>query len=298
MKYLKFGKNLEMSQIIAGMMRAKDAAMEGDALLSFVEECIDMGIDSFDHAPVYGGYVCEKLFGDAVLRKKPKLRNKMKLVTKTGIVLPGVEDNSRIYYKSTKEEIIKEMDKSLVNLRTDYVDLLLIHRPDILGNPEETADALEALVKVGKVLAVGVSNHMPSQMTALQSFLDIPLVTNQMELSVMATYNFENGVVDDAYIRRIPLMAWSPLGGGNIFANTDEKAIRIRKEVDRIAEVHYTTADAIMYAWLFRHPVGIAAVTGTMNIDRIRTAVKALDIILTYDEWYTILAASRGYDVP
>ncbi|MDD3174216.1 MAG: aldo/keto reductase [Herbinix sp.] len=298
MKYLKYGKKLEMSQVIAGMMRLNDAAMEGDTLLNFVEKCIDMGIDSFDHAPVYGGYKCEKIFGDNVLRKKPELRNKMKLVTKTGIVLPGVEGNKRIYYKSTKEEISKEMDKSLSNLGTDYVDLLLVHRPDILGNPEETADALETLVKEGKVLNVGVSNYTPSQMKVLQSYLTIPLVTNQMELSVAATYNFENGVVDDAFIRRIPLMAWSPLGGGSIFQNNDEKSERIRTELKEIAEAHNATIDSIMYAWLFRHPVGIAAVTGTMNIDRIRTAVKALSIILSYEEWYTILAASRGYDVP
>lgn len=287
-----------MSQVVVGMMRLNDAAIEGDALLNLVEKCIDMGIDTFDHAPVYGGYKCEKLFGDNVLKKKPELRKKMKLVTKTGIVLPGVEGNKRIYYKSTKEEIIKEMDKSLENLGTDFVDLLLVHRFDILGNPEETADALQTLVKDGKVLNVGVSNYMPSQIRALQSFLSIPIVTNQMELSAAATYNFENGVVDDAFERRIPLMAWSPLGGGSIFKNTDEKSVQIRTEVEKIAKAHNTTIDAILYAWLFRHPVGIAAITGTMSIDRIRTAVEALDIILSYDEWYAILAASRGYDVP
>ncbi len=184
---------MELSQVIVGCMRAKDAGMEGEEMLRFVEGCLDMGIDSFDHAPVYGGYTCEKIFGDAVLRKEPQLRKKMKLVTKAGIVLPGVEGNKAIYYKSTKKEILKEIEESLEKLGTDYVDLLLVHRPDPLADPEETADALETVVKEGKALHVGVSNFMPSQITMLQSFMSVPLVTNQMELSVYWTTPLQGG---------------------------------------------------------------------------------------------------------
>ena len=251
-----------------------------------------------DHAPVYGGYTCEKIFGDAVLRKRPELRDKMQLITKAGIVCPGHYGNKTIYYKSTKEEILKEMDESLEKLGTDHVDLLLIHRPDPLADPAETADALETVVKQGKALNVGVSNFLPSQMTMLQSYLNIPLVTNQMELSVKNTENFFNGVVDDAFTRRIPLMAWSPLGGGDVFKSTDEKFVRLRTVLTAIAEEHKTTIDAVIYAWLFVHPVRIAAITGTMNADRIQKAVDATELELSYDEWYQILEASRGYAVP
>ena len=183
-------------------------------------------------------------------------------------------------------------------LGTDYVDLLLVHRPDPLADPEETADALETVVKEGKALHVGVSNFMPSQITMLQSFMSVPLVTNQMELSVKCVDNFFNGVLDDAFTRRIPLMAWSPLGGGSVFTGEDEQSVRLRDVLGQIAEEHGTTMDAIMYAWLFAHPVRIAAITGTMNINRIKTAVKAQELSLSYDEWYRILAASRGFDVP
>lgn len=298
MKYLKFGKELELSQVVVGCMRVKDAGMDGKELLQFAEICMDMGITAFDHAPVYGGYTCEQLFGEAVLKNNPGLRKKMKLITKSGIVLPGVEQNKSIYYKSTKANIIKEVNESLLKLNSDYIDLLLIHRPDPLAHPGETAAALEQVVREGKVLNVGVSNFTSSQVEMLQSYLSIPLVTNQIELSVKTAEHFFDGAVDAAFTKRMPLMSWSPLGGGSIFSGQEEQSVRLREILQQIAEEHGTSMDAIMYAWLFIHPVGIAAITGTMNPDRIKTAVEALTISLTYDEWYLILAASRGYQVP
>lgn len=298
MKKIKLSENLFLSQVVMGCMRIADSGLTEAELLRLVEECLDMGVTSIDHAPVYGGYTCEKIFGDAVLRKKPELREKMELITKAGIVCPGHYGNKTIYYNSTKEEILKEMDESLEKLGTDHVDLLLIHRPDPLADPEETADALETVVKEGKALNVGVSNFMPSQIAMLQSYMSIPLVTNQMELSVKNTENFFNGVVDDALTRKMPLMAWSPLGGGDVFKGTDEKFVRLRTVLAAVAEQYQTTMDAVMYAWLFTHPAKIAALTGTMNADRIRTAVHASDIQLSYDEWYQILEASRGFSVP
>lgn len=298
MKKIKLSENLSLSQVVMGCMRIADSGLTEAELLRLVEECLDMGVTSIDHAPVYGGYTCEKIFGDAVLRKKTELREKMELITKAGIVCPGHYGNKTIYYNSTKEEILKEMDESLEKLGTDHVDLLLIHRPDPLADPAETADALETVVKEGKALNVGVSNFMPSQIAMLQSYMSIPLVTNQMELSVKNTENFFNGVVDDALTRKMPLMAWSPLGGGDVFKGTDEKFVRLRTVLTAVAEQYQTTMDAVMYAWLFTHPAKIAALTGTMNADRIRTAVHASDIQLSYDEWYQILEASRGFSVP
>lgn len=298
MKKIKLSEQLELSQVVMGCMRIADSKITEEELLRLVENCLDMGVTSIDHAPVYGGYTCEKIFGDAVLRKRPELREKMQLITKAGIVCPGKNGNKTIYYNSTKEEILKEMDESLEKLGTDHVDLLLVHRPDPLADPAETADALETLVKQGKALHVGVSNFMPSQMTMLQRKMSIPIVTNQMELSVKNPENFFNGVVDDAFTRGIPMMAWSPLGGGDVFKSQEEKFVRLRSILTEIAEDHKTTMDAVMYAWLFIHPVQIAALTGTMNLDRIRTAVEATELSLSYDEWYRILEASRGYSVP
>lgn len=298
MKKIKLAEDLEFSQVVMGCMRIVDSGISGEELLKLAETCIDMGVTSFDHAPVYGGYTCEKVFGDNVLRKRPDLRDKMQLITKAGIVLKGREGNQTIYYKSTKEEILKEMDESLEKLGTDHVDLLLVHRPDPLADPAETADALETLVKQGKTLHVGVSNFMPSQVEMLQSKMSIPLVTNQMELSVKNTENFFNGVVDDALTREMPLMAWSPLGGGSVFKGQDEQSVRLREVLTEIAKEHGTSMDAVMYAWLFVHPARIAAITGTMNAQRIKTAVDAAGLTLNYDEWYKILEASRGYSVP
>lgn len=298
MKKIKLSDRLELSQVVMGCMRIADAGITEQELLTLVETCLDMGVTSIDHAPVYGGYTCEKIFGDAVLRKRPELREKMQLITKAGIVCPGHYGNKTIYYNSTREEILREMDESLEKLGTDHVDLLLIHRPDPLADPAETADALETVVKQGKALHVGVSNFMPSQMTMLQSYLNIPLVTNQVELSVKNTENFFNGVVDDAFTRRIPLMAWSPLGGGDVFRSQEEKYVRLRGVLTEIAKGHETSMDAVMYAWLFMHPVRIAALTGTMNADRIKAAAEAADLQLSYDEWYQILEASRGFSVP
>lgn len=298
MKEIKLGNNLSISQVVAGCMRIADANMEGKELLDFASACIDMGVTTFDHAPVYGGYTCERLFGDAVLRKSPKLREKMQIVTKTGIVLPGKNGNKCLHYNSTKEEIDRELEASLKNLGTDYIDLLLVHRPDILGNPEETANALNQLVEDGKVRYIGVSNYMPSQIKALKKYMKHPIVANQVELSVSSTENFFNGTLDDAFENKMPLMAWSPLGGGAVFYSKEDQAVRLRTKIEEIAKEHQVTVDTIMYAWLFTHPLPIGAITGTININRIQTAVKAAELNLTYDEWYQILEASRGYAVP
>ncbi|MBQ8306470.1 MAG: aldo/keto reductase [Blautia sp.] len=298
MEKIALADNLQLSRVIAGCMRTLDAGMDGEKLRAFVHSCLEMGVDTFDHAPVYGAGRCEQIFGDEVLKKDPSLRERIRIVTKAGIILPGQRGNSHIYYDSTKENLLAEMDASLARLCTDHVDLLLIHRPDVLGDPGEIAEALETIVKCGKALQVGVSNYEPAGFEALQSFLDVKLAANQMEFSVKATDNFFNGVVDTARRYRSGLMAWSPLGGGSVFTGQDEQSVRLRKTLQEIAGARGTTMDAIMYAFLYRHPANICVITGTMNTARMKTAVEALDIELSYDEWYGILAASRGFDVP
>ncbi len=298
MEKVKILTSLELSRVIAGCMRTIDAGMDGEALCRFVHKCMELGIDSFDHAPVYGGGACEQIFGEQVLKKEPELRGKIKLITKAGIILPGQQGNKHIYYDSRKKSLLAEVDASLKRLCTDHVDLLLIHRPDVLGDPAEAADALEEIVASGKALNVGVSNYEPAQFEALQKYLSFPLAVNQMEFSVKSTYNFFNGVVDTAMRYGTGLMAWSPLGGGSVFAGADEQSVRLRTVIQKIADNYHTKMDVVMYAWILRHPADIMVITGTMNADRLKSAVDALELRLTYDEWYAILAASRGFDVP
>lgn len=298
MRQVNLTENLSLSQVIFGCMRIVESGIGQDELMNLVKKCLDQGIDTFDHAPVYGGYTCEQVFGDAVLRRDPSLRKQMKIVTKAGIVTPGRKGNDRIYYDARKASILAEMDESLARLGTDHVDLLLVHRPDPLADPAETADALDTLVREGKALHIGVSNYSPVQMDALQKHLKTPILTNQLEFSVKTVDNFFNGVSDDLFARGIKPMAWSPLGGGSVFKGEDEKSVRIRAAVCKLAEKYGVEMDTAMYAWLFSHPLEIMAITGTMNAKRIENAVKALDIQIAHNEWYEIAAASRGYDVP
>ncbi len=296
MKRLNMTENFDISQVIAGFMRLTSSDLDEQGLLNFTKECIDLGVDTFDHAPVYGSYTCEKIFGDSVLKKEPSLRKKMKLITKTGIV--SLAHAETAHYNSSSKYILNEVEQSLQKLSTDYVDLLLVHRPDFLASPEDIAYALEKLIKEGKVLNIGVSNYTPSQMEALQSYLSVPIVTNQVEISVKYVDVFTDGTLDHAFKTRSSLMAWSPVGGGSVFSGDDEQSTRLRTALQKLADKYNTTIDAIMYAWLFTHPINMSAVAGTMNIDRIKVAVEATKITLTYEEWYYILEASRGYRVP
>lgn len=296
---VKLTSKVTLSRIVAGCMRLGRDALDGAALLRFVEECLDMGVDTFDHAPVYGGYTVEEFFGDAVLRKNPTLKNKLRLVTKTGIALPGADGgNTAIYYNSTPAWVNAEVDRSLQKLGADHIDLLLVHRPDPLADPAALGGALDALVQSGKVLSVGCSNYLPAGFAALQAHMKTPLVTNQIELSAAAPGALFDGQADSALERSLPLMAWSPLGGGSIFTGDTEAGARLRATVAEIADSRGTGMDTVLYAWLLRLPATVLPVTGTTRPKRVKAAVDALELTLSYDEWYRILAASRGYDVP
>lgn len=298
METVRLSDKLELTRVIAGCMRMVDAGKKGGELLRFVQECMELGINCFDHAPVYGGGICEETFGRDVIMAQPGIRGKIKIVTKAGIVVPGTYGNRHIYYDSRESSLLAEVEASLKRLCTDHVDILLIHRPDILGHPEEAARALEKIVKDGKALEVGVSNYEVSQFEALQHYLPFPLAANQVELSVKTTDHLFNGVADMAMRLGTGIMAWSPLGGGSIFKGEDEKSLRLKETVNEIADAHGTSMDAVMYAWLFCHPAKIMAITGTMNSEHLKPAVEALSLSLSYDEWYGILAASRGFEVP
>ena len=295
MHYIKLDIRLDISKIVFGNMRILQSGHTSKTLFKLVQQCMELGITSFDHAPVYGNRACETIFGESVMVPLKGKRDQIKIISKAGIILPP-DDSHVIYYDSSKKEIIQEVEISLKNLKTDYIDLLLVHRPDPFADISETAEALQTLIDSGKVISVGVSNYTPKQMDALQSYLKSPLVTNQVELSITSPEQFFNGTIDAAWQKRIPLMAWSPLGGGRLF--TDPVFNKLRLVLQEIAQQHDVEIDTVAYAWLLNHPVQIAVTTGSGDISRIERAVEALSIELSHEEWYKILAASRGYNVP
>ena len=298
MKYVKLSDTLKISRIVAGFMRTASTETKGEKLLSFIEQCIDMGITTFDHADIYGPYECETIFGQA-LSKKSDLRKKIQLITKCNIVLANASENKIYHYNTSKLHIISSLENSLKNLNTDYIDLLLIHRQDPLMNPCEVAEAFDKLYKEGKVKNFGVSNFSPSNFNMLASFLNLPLVTNQIELSAVNPQAFFDGSTDNALEKRIPLMAWSPLGGGSILNPNSKDSPKLRNALEKIAsENNIDSIDKIMYAFLLKHPAKICPITGSMKITRIRNAVESLDINLTRKQWFAILEASRGYRIP
>ena len=287
------------SRTVAGVMRLREWDMDTDAIRDFIHRCLDLGITTFDHADIYGSYSCETLFGQA-LADEPALRSRIELVTKCGIQLvsPNRPETYVHHYDTSRAHIIASAERSLRNLRTDYLDLLLIHRPDPLMDVDEVAAALTELRAAGKALHVGVSNFMPWQFDLLQSRLDFPLVTNQIELSVLYLSPLHDGTLDQLQRLRVPPMAWSPVAGGRLFTAGDERAMRVRAALERVGREVGGSAEQVALAWLLRHPAWVLPVMGTGKIERLREAVAAENIELDRQQWFTIWEASAGHEVP
>ncbi|MGG4041436.1 aldo/keto reductase [Bacillus smithii] len=300
MERIKLANDLSFSRIIHGYWRLADWKKSKEETLSIIEYCLELGITTFDHADIYGSYTCEALFGEALVLK-PSLREKMEIVTKCGIVLPSPNRPEHLshHYNTNKEHIIRSVEQSLKNFQTDYIDVLLIHRPDPFMDPEQTAEAFAELKKAGKVRYFGVSNFKDHQFEMLESYLDERLITNQLELSAYHLENFEDGTLNFCIKKRIPPMAWSPLGGGAIFSSQEKKAVRMRKTLAKIArEIQAESIDEVMYAWLLNHPAKIMPIVGSGKKERIQKAVRSLEHTLTHDQWFEILHSSMGHEVP
>jgi len=300
MEKIKLSSILEVSRFVLGFWRLKEWKMSSSELLYFIETVLDTGITTFDHADIYGDYSCEALFGEA-LKRKPVLRQKMQLVTKCGIKLvsqkfPGRKIN---HYDTSYTHILKSVEQSLQNFHTDYLDLLLIHRPDPLMNPAETARAFEVLHRSGKVLHFGVSNFTPADMEMLQAHLSLPLVTNQVEISPAQLEHFKNGNMAYFLQKGIHPMAWSPMAGGKLLNPDDEESLRIHSKLSELSQRKGTKdISSLVYAWLLKHPAGIVPVLGTGKLHRIREAAEAFNISLTTEEWFEIYVAGLGHRVP
>lgn len=288
---------VNLSPIVAGMWRLREWKLDAPALARWVEQAVDLGITSFDHADIYGGYGVEAAFGEA-LAAVPGLRDRLQIVTKCGIkaVSPARPAHTIKCYDSSHAHVLASVENSLRALRTDRIDLLLIHRPDWLMDPDELAETFRELQRAGKVLNFGVSNHSASQFALLHR--RFPLVTNQIECSPLQMAALGDGTLDQATDLGLPPMVWSPLAGGKLLRGEDERALRVRSALEDLGRARGVSAATMAYAWLRRHPSQPLPITGSGRIEALREAVAALPVRVTSEEWYRVWQASMGRDVP
>lgn len=291
--------NLSIPEIGMGCMRIVELE-NADAVKSWVDTALENGINFFDHADIYGKGRCEELFGKVLT---PSLREKIILQSKCSI-RPGIA------FDFSKEHILNSVDGILKRLNTEYLDILLLHRPDALMEPEEVADAFRILKENGKVRHFGVSNQTPMQMELLSKYCDEPLLINQLQLSIAhcpminsginanmyndSGINRDGGVLEYCRLKDITIQAWSPFQYGmfeGVFLG-NEKFEELNKVIDNLAEKYNVTNSAIAVAWILRHPAGIQTIVGTTNKDRIAQISKASEIRLTREEWYALYMAA------
>jgi len=284
------------SRLVMGYWRLMEWNYAARDLIGFIEQHLELGVTTVDHADIYGDYQCEAAFGEA-LRLAPHLREKMEIVTKCGIATTAKPENAIGHYITDRAHIIHSAENSLRLLNTDVLDLLLIHRPDPLMDADEIAEAFLALHKSGKVRHFGVSNFTPAQFSLLQSRLPFTLATNQVEISPVHQPLLLDGTLDLLQQLRIRPMAWSCLGGGRLFS--DERYAPLRAELQQVAEeTGAETPEQVVYAWVMRLPSRPLPIIGSGKIERVKSAVGALSLELSRQQWFRIRKAALGYDVP
>ena len=296
MERISLQDGLDLSRIVYGMWRVgDDSDTSPPHVQAKIETCLEQGVTTIDQADIYGGYTAEALLGGA-LKASPGLRDRIEIVTKCGIVAPAgrYADRRVKHYDTSRAHIIASVEASLRDMGTDRIDLLLIHRPDPMMDAAETGAALDELVDSGKVRAVGVSNFQLHDWTLLQSAMSAPLVTNQIEVSVIRPDPFRNGEIAYLQERGIAPMAWSPLGGGSLFGGGSAVLTLLVK----IAQDQGVDAAAVAVAWLLAHPARILPVLGTNNLDRIAKLGDATKVSIDRQTWFEIYTAALGQEVP
>ncbi|ETX10828.1 aryl-alcohol dehydrogenase [Marinomonas ushuaiensis DSM 15871] len=300
MKLIQLGKSdVQLSRLVYGVWRLADAENTSTAhVREKIDLCLDQGITSFDHADIYGDYECERLFGQA-LAQDPSLRSKIQLISKCDIAIPSDKYPQRQvkYYDTSAAYIQMSVENSLKNLHTDYLDLLLIHRPDPFMNAAETGKTLDALIDSGKVRAVGISNFEVWDWRLLQSHMKHPLVVNQVEMSLLNRDVFTNGTLSAIQLDGLTPMAWSPLAGGALFQDSVATA-RLAPIFERICQQQNCSIDQAAVAWLLAHPANILPIVGTNHPERIKTLSKAMDVQIDRETWFEMLTAAAGHEVP
>jgi len=297
---IKLGSsNLEVPVVAVGCMRIN--SLEKKEAEKFVQTALEQGANFFDHADIYGSGTCEEIFADAI-HMSPSVRENIILQSKCGI-RKGMFDFS-------KEHILNSVDGILSRLKTEYLDTLLLHRPDALVEPEEVAEAFQILEQSGKVRHFGVSNQNPMQIQLLQKYVKQPLVANQLQLSITNANMISNGInvnmennsainrdgsiLDFCRLHDITIQPWSPFQYGffeGVFLG-NEKFPELNQQINEIAEKYQVSNTTIAIAWLLRHPANMQPVIGTMNVDRLINCCKASDVHLTREEWYSIYRAA------
>jgi predicted oxidoreductase len=279
-----------LSRIVAGAWRWNGASgVDIDALIN---TSLDVGVTSFDHSDIYGDYENQKAFG-VLLKRAPSLRPKIQLISKCGIRLVSSKHPETwiTHYDTSQDRILQSVDQTLADLGTDYLDLLLIHRPDPLMDPEEVSKTFGLLRQNGKVLHFGASNFSPTQFEMLRQYLPFPLVTNQIELSLGKLDPLYDGTVDVLLKHETAPMVYSPLGGGRLFSESFSH-LWSKKEKYKATETQ------MALAWLLRHPANMFPVIGTTQPKRIVESAKAIDIALDRQDWFEMLKSATGADVP
>ena len=295
MKRIKINENIDFSQIIYGMWRLADGEInDAKSVKNKINLCLDQGITTFDQADIYGDYSAEALFGIA-LKEDKSLRNKIEIVTKCGIVAPcgKYADVPVKYYDTSKKHIDASVNASLKNMNIDYIDMLLIHRPDPYMDHNETGQALDTLIKSGKIGAVGVSNFKPHDWELLQSTMVNKLHTNQIELSLQSIDAFSNGDVAFHQKNASPIMAWSPLGGGKLMTESNQ----LTNKMDQIGTHYKVDRAAVAISFLLSHPANIIPIMGTNNIDRISKISDAFKVKMDRITWFELYTAALGREV-
>ncbi len=296
MTRISITNDLSFSRIVYGMWRLSDDTDTSVAhVQAKIEACLAQGITTMDQADIYGGYEAEEVLG-AALKAAPALKDQIEIVTKCDIVAPaGRYADARVkYYDTSRAHIVASVDHSLRLMNIDKIDTLLIHRPDPMMDHHETGAALDEVVASGKVRSVGVSNFKLHDWTLLQSAMKTRLVTNQIELSLTAHAGFTNGDVAYLQERNIPIMAWSPLGGGSLMTGTGAAQDALAK----VAAENGVDNAAVAVAWLLAHPANIMPVMGTNNINRIKSLSDALKVNMDRETWFELYTAALGTEVP
>ena len=298
-KVLMAPQGPEFSAIVQGYWRMGDWGMDSQQHLRFLKSHIELGVTTVDHANVYGaGPSCEELFGNA-LKLDPCARDQIEIISKCGIALVADDGKSVNHYDSTAAAIQKSVETSLSRMAIESLDALLIHRPDWLMDVDVVAEAFSGLKQSGKVQHFGVSNFTSSQFDLLQSRLESPLVTNQIEINPINLAATTDGTLDQLQQYRVRPMAWSCLAGGRVFTEQSEQMSRLNAALSEIAdEIGATSNDQVLYAWSMALPSKPVAIVGSGNIDRVRAAVDALKLKLSREQWYRIWVAATGHGVP
>lgn len=292
----------EFSRLVYGTWRVLDDASTAtpENLLKRLHTCLELGITTLDTAEIYGLYKVEEFMGET-FKKAPGLREKFEIVTKCGIYVPCEfhPDRKVAQYNASAARIVKSAEKSLRLLGTDYLDVLLVHRPDWLTSADETAEGLNKLLKEGKIRHAGVSNYNVHQFDLLNSRMDQPLVTNQVEFSLLRMDPIYDGTADQCQKARIKPMAWSPLAKGALMDSSNPAAVRLHVKAAELSHKYgEATVDQLAYAWIMAHPSQPLPIIGTNKLERLLATAKSADIQLEREDWYGLWEAAQGQSIP